>query len=133
MSPPPIAVREHVREQRFNTIWTRELNQVFADVAPYYDRANQVASLGLWNWFLDRFMFTIPVQPRQRVLDVCAGTNAIGIALLKREPTLKVHAIDRSAEMLEVGRRAPRRAACTSNVSLETSITCLSLTIISTS
>jgi demethylmenaquinone methyltransferase/2-methoxy-6-polyprenyl-1,4-benzoquinol methylase len=50
-------------------------------------------------------MFTIPVKPRQRVLDVCAGTNAIGIALLKREPTLKVHAIDRSAEMLGVGRQ----------------------------
>lgn len=108
MSPPPIAVREHVREQRFNTVWTRELNQVFADVAPYYDRANIVASLGLWNWFLDGFMSTIPVRRGQRVLDVCAGTNAIGIALLEREPTLKVHAIDRSAEMLEVGRQRAR-------------------------
>jgi demethylmenaquinone methyltransferase/2-methoxy-6-polyprenyl-1,4-benzoquinol methylase len=37
------------------------------------------------------------------VLDVCAGTNAVGIALLKREPTLQVHAMDRSAAMQEVG------------------------------
>jgi len=105
MAPPPLSMREHVREQRFSTVWTQELNSVFADVAPYYDRANTVASLGLWNWFLNSFMSTIDLRPGQRALDVCAGTNAIGIALLRREPTLEVHAIDRSAEMQEVGRQ----------------------------
>jgi len=81
------------------------LNDVFADVAPYYDRANYVASLGLWNWFLNSFMSVVEVRPGQRVLDVCAGTNAIGIALLKREPSLEVHAMDRSAAMQEVGQQ----------------------------
>lgn len=105
MNPPPVATREIAREVRFNAVWTRELNDVFADVAPYYDRANTIASLGLWGWFLRKFMATVDIQPGERVLDVCAGTNAIGIALLKREPTLEVHAIDRSAAMQEVGRR----------------------------
>jgi demethylmenaquinone methyltransferase/2-methoxy-6-polyprenyl-1,4-benzoquinol methylase len=105
MNPPPVATREIAREERFNAVWTRELNDVFADVAPYYDRANYIASLGLWGWFLRKFMATVDIQPGERVLDVCAGTNAIGIALLKREPTLEVHAIDRSAAMQEVGRR----------------------------
>ena len=105
MAPPPLSMREHVREQRFSAVWTQELNTVFADVAPYYDRANYVASLGLWNWFLNSFMSTIDLRPGQRALDVCAGTNAIGIALLRREPTLEVHAIDRSAAMQEVGRQ----------------------------
>lgn len=105
MTPPPVATRELVREKLFNTIWTQELNQVFADVAPYYDRANNVASLGMWSRFLDSFMSTIELRPQQRVLDVCAGTNAIGIALLRRESSLQVHAIDRSAEMQEVGRQ----------------------------
>ena len=50
-------------------------------------------------------MDTVDIRPGERMLDVCAGTNAIGIALLKREPTLEVHAIDRSAAMQEVGRR----------------------------
>ncbi len=105
MPPPPLNTREYVREQRFSTVWTQELNTVFADVAPYYDRANYVASLGLWNWFLDSFMSTIDLRPGQRALDVCAGTNAIGIALLRREPSLEVHAIDRSPAMQEVGRQ----------------------------
>jgi demethylmenaquinone methyltransferase/2-methoxy-6-polyprenyl-1,4-benzoquinol methylase len=105
MNPPPIATREIAREERFQLVWTRELNEVFADVAPYYDRANFVASLGLWDWFLRSFMATVDLRPGERVLDVCAGTNAIGIALLKRQPTLDVYAIDRSREMQEVGRR----------------------------
>jgi demethylmenaquinone methyltransferase/2-methoxy-6-polyprenyl-1,4-benzoquinol methylase len=50
-------------------------------------------------------MATVDIRPGERVLDVCAGTNAIGIALLKREPTLEVHAIDRSREMQAVGRQ----------------------------
>ena len=105
MNPPPVATREIAREERFNAVWTRELNDVFADVAPYYDRANFIASLGLWGWFLRQFMNTVDIRPGERVLDVCAGTNAIGIALLKREPTLQVHAIDRSAAMQDVGRQ----------------------------
>jgi len=108
MNPPPMASREAVREQQFSGVWTRELNDVFADVAPYYDRANQIASLGLWDWFLENFMATVDVAPRQRVLDACAGTNAIGIALLEREPSLEVHAMDRSAAMQEVGGRRAR-------------------------
>jgi len=108
MTPPPIATREIASEERFSEIWTQQLDTVFADVAPYYDRANNVASLGLWNWFLRRFMATVPVRAQERVLDVCAGTNAVGIALLSREPSLDVHAMDRSAEMQAVGQERAR-------------------------
>jgi demethylmenaquinone methyltransferase/2-methoxy-6-polyprenyl-1,4-benzoquinol methylase len=94
MAPPPLASREAVREQRFADVWNNDLNDAFADIARYYDRANEIAALGLWSTFLKRFMQT-----------VCAGTNAIGVALLKREPTLDVHAMDRSAEMQAVGQQ----------------------------
>jgi demethylmenaquinone methyltransferase / 2-methoxy-6-polyprenyl-1,4-benzoquinol methylase len=105
MNPPPLAAREAVREERFNAVWSQQLNDVFAEVAPYYDRANNVASLGLWNYILNGFMATIPLRPGMRVLDICAGTNAVGIALLAREPSLEVHAMDRSPHMQEVGRQ----------------------------
>jgi demethylmenaquinone methyltransferase/2-methoxy-6-polyprenyl-1,4-benzoquinol methylase len=105
MNPPPLGAREAVREERFNAVWSQQLNDVFADVAPYYDRANNVASLGLWNHFLSGFMSTIPLRPGLRVLDIAAGTNAVGIALLAREPSLDVHAMDRSPHMQEVGRQ----------------------------
>ncbi|CAK0759423.1 Methyltransferase domain-containing protein [Azospirillaceae bacterium] len=106
--PPSIEERELARARSFQQVWTEDLNAVFSDVAHYYDKANFFASFGLWGWFLRCFMKTIKIQPHQRVLDVCAGTNAIGIALLKREPTLKVDAMDRSASMQEVGQENAR-------------------------
>jgi len=95
--------RESVREEAFANIWSNEINNVFADVAGYYDRVNRIASLGMIDWFRKSFISTIEVKPHQRVLDVCAGTNAVGIALLKKQPSLKVHAVDRSEEMQQVG------------------------------
>lgn len=97
------STREGIREQQFNQVWYKELDGVFTDVARYYDRANTVASLGLWHWFRKRFIATIDVQSQQKVLDLCAGTNAIGIALLKKQPDLQVHAMDRSQAMQAVG------------------------------
>ncbi|MDP2825261.1 MAG: class I SAM-dependent methyltransferase [Sulfuritalea sp.] len=105
MAPPPLASREAVREERLGNVWSNDLNDVFADVAPYYDRANNIAALGQFGNFLKRFMQLVDLQPHQHVLDVCAGTNAIGIALLKREPTLDVHAMDRSVAMQTVGQQ----------------------------
>lgn len=99
------AAHEDNREQRFKQVWSNELNDVFADVAKYYDRANYIASLGLWSWFRNSFLSTISVQKGQKVLDVCAGTNAVGIALLEKQSDLKVTAMDRSKDMQEVGRR----------------------------
>ena len=105
MALPPLTRSEQVLESAFSTVWSEQLNDAFKNIAPYYDRGNQVASLGCWNWFLRTFMSMIEVKPNQRVLDVCAGTNAIGIALLKREPTLEINAVDRSVDMQEVGRQ----------------------------
>ncbi len=109
MSLSPITDREEQRELAFSTVWNQQLNEAFKDIAPYYDRGNQVASLGTWNWFLYCFMSLFELQPNQKVLDVCAGTNAIGIALLKREPTLDITAIDRSADMQAVGKERAKK------------------------
>ena len=97
------ADREFARSAAFERIWTEVINDVFADVAKYYDRANVFATLGLIDPLRRRFIATMDVRPHDRVLDVCAGTNVIVIDLLKREPTLEVHAIDRSAAIQEVG------------------------------
>lgn len=95
--------KESVREQAFTDIWSNEINNVFADVANYYDRVNRVASLGLIGWFRRSFISMMDVKPGQKVLDVCAGTNAVGIALLEKEPGLEVNAVDRSEDMQRVG------------------------------
>lgn len=101
--------RENIRSQEFEHIWPNKLDAVFSDVAPYYDRANIVASLGLIDRLRRYFLSTIDIRPEQKVLDVCAGTNANGISLLMREPTLQVYAIDRSKNMLQTGNKAAQQ------------------------
>ena len=85
--------KEIIRKQMFENVWTNKLDDVFADVAAYYDRVNIIASLGLLNNWRNRFVSTIETSPNQKVLDVCAGTNVIGRALLSKESTLDVEAI----------------------------------------
>ncbi|MEE8428368.1 MAG: class I SAM-dependent methyltransferase [Gammaproteobacteria bacterium] len=101
--------KEHAREMAFKSIWDDDLDDVFSDVADYYDRANIFASLGLLPGLRNRFISTIDVQPNYKVLDVCAGTNAIGIALLKKLPSLDVHAMDKSLAMQKVGKELAGR------------------------
>jgi demethylmenaquinone methyltransferase/2-methoxy-6-polyprenyl-1,4-benzoquinol methylase len=95
--------REQARERAFHLIWSNDIPDVFRDVAKYYDRANVYATLGLIDGLRRRFISTMKIEPNARTLDVCAGTNVIGIDLLKREPTLDAHAIDRSEAMQQVG------------------------------
>ncbi|MES9904666.1 MAG: class I SAM-dependent methyltransferase [Sedimenticola sp.] len=96
--------KELARREAFEGIWDNQINDVFADVAAVYDKANDFASLGTLKGLRRRFIDTIDLKPGQKVLDVCAGTNVIGIELLKREPELVVNAVDRSADMQKVGK-----------------------------
>lgn len=97
--------KESARRRAFEEIWANDLDTVFAEVAEYYDQANKFASLGLVDRMRNRFVSSVDVKPNDKVLDVCAGANAIGIDLLKREPTLDVHAVERCVEFQEVGQR----------------------------
>lgn len=103
-----LSYRERVRCNEFSTIWRNTLDAVFADVAPYYDSASDLASLGLCRRWRRRFIDSVGIEPGQRVLDVCAGTNGVGIGLMRRQPDLRVCAIDRSAAMQAVGQRRAR-------------------------
>ena len=103
-----ISNREGARKYEFSKIWIDRLDAVFADVAPYYDIASDFASLGLCSRWRRRFVSSIAVKPGDEVLDVCAGTNGVGIALLKKQPGIHVTAIDRSQAMQEVGGKRAR-------------------------
>jgi len=100
--------RERERSSEFSPIWKGTLDAVFTDVAPYYDIASDFASLGLCSRWRRRFVTWVDIGSGDRVLDVCAGTNGVGIALLRRQPDLNVFAIDRSAVMQEVGQQRVR-------------------------
>jgi demethylmenaquinone methyltransferase / 2-methoxy-6-polyprenyl-1,4-benzoquinol methylase len=97
--------REQHRRELFSATWKALIPEVFKDVPRYYRVGNIVASIGLWELWVWQFVGTIDIPRGGQVLDVCAGTNDIGIRLLRNRPDLAVTAIDRSREMQEEGRR----------------------------
>ena len=102
-------MQENLRENQFHSIWTHDLKDVFADVARYYDRANNVAALWTINGLRRKFISGIELSPGQKALDVCAGTNVIGIDLLSKQPDIEMYAVDRSAPMQKVGGERARK------------------------
>ena len=108
--PPDFMSRERERSYEFSVLWNDGLDTVFTDIAPYYDFASNLASLGLFNSWRRRFISFIEVAPGDSVLDVCAGTNGVGIGLLRRQPDLRVFALDRNVAMQAVGGDIARSA-----------------------
>ncbi|CAG4882484.1 Ubiquinone/menaquinone biosynthesis methyltransferase UbiE [Georgfuchsia toluolica] len=102
--------KESKRRSLFSNVWARMVPEVFKDVPRYYRSGNIIASLGLWELWVWQFLRTIKLRPHYQTLDVCAGTNDVGIRLLKKEPAISVTAIDRSKEMQEEGQRRAKRA-----------------------
>src|SRR6185312_15774298 len=105
MTPAGFDQREQFRRSRFAQTWRELIPKLFEDVPQYYRLGNVIASFGLWELWVSQFVRTIRLQPGYKALDVCAGTNDVGIRLLRKQPGLAVTAIDRSAEMQAQGQK----------------------------
>ena len=104
-----LSEREEQRQEKFDGIWGNELKEVFSDVAEEYESANSFITFGLWKRMRRKFVDTMDLFDGAQVLDVCAGTNAVGIDILLRNPKVNVTAVDRSEEMQSAGgKRASR-------------------------
>jgi demethylmenaquinone methyltransferase / 2-methoxy-6-polyprenyl-1,4-benzoquinol methylase len=57
------------------------IQRMFAGVAKRYDRANRLLSLGVDQHWRRRAVAIAGVRPGERVLDVCAGTGDLSLAL----------------------------------------------------
>ncbi len=82
----------------------RQALELFAPIAPTYDRYANVLSFGQdrrWRSFL---VSRIAAAPRDRILDVATGTAAVALELARRY-RCSVVALDQSAEMLAEAER----------------------------
>jgi demethylmenaquinone methyltransferase/2-methoxy-6-polyprenyl-1,4-benzoquinol methylase len=93
--------RQHFKANSWN-----EYNRAFFDgIAKKYDATNRFTSFGT-KWLLDRRVVAKFKLPKQaKILDLCAGTCDISIALAKKYPDAKITAFDASKEMLLIGEK----------------------------
>ncbi len=83
--------------------WADYNRQFFDGLASKYDATNVLHSFGTKGRIDRRAVGRLPVQPGQRVLDLCTGSGDIAILLARAGAS--VTAVDASPEMLRVARR----------------------------
>lgn len=96
----------------------RHVHAVFEDIAPQYDRMNDVISFRLHKAWREYTMRRMNVQPGQSAIDVCCGTCDWAIALAKASGTGEIVGLDFSRNMLEVGRAKIEREGLAGKITL---------------
>jgi demethylmenaquinone methyltransferase/2-methoxy-6-polyprenyl-1,4-benzoquinol methylase len=84
------------------------VRDMFAAIAPSYDRANRVLTAGVDEAWRKRAVAELAAPRGGTVLDLCCGTGDLVFHLLRSDPTLRVTGIDFTAPMLD-GARARAR------------------------
>jgi len=80
-----------------------EVQAMFDQLAPKYDLANRVLSLGLDQSWRRIALDALGSAAQGEVIDLCAGTMDLTVSLLERKPR-KVYAMDFAPKMLEAGK-----------------------------
>ncbi len=84
----------------------REIAEMFDRIAPRYDRLNRVLSFGTDVSWRRRAIALARLGPRQRGLDIGAGTGDLTIGLLRAsDPASAVLALDLAPRMLAIAQR----------------------------
>lgn len=85
------------------------VRDMFATIAPRYDRTNRIISAGLDEGWRKRAIALLHAPPGGRIVDLCCGTGDIVFHLLRTDPSLHVTGVDFCEPMLVKAReRAPR-------------------------
>lgn len=81
------------------------VGQIFEQIAPHYDRFNDLFSLGLHRLWKRQALALVKPKPGERWLDLCCGTGDLALALANYlRPTGYVVAIDSAAAPLQIAR-----------------------------
>ena len=90
---------------------------MFDRIAPHYDKANDVMSLGLHHGWREALIDVLDISKTDRALDLATGTADVAILQGRRGAT--VLGIDPSKSMLEIGRGKVTEAGLDDVVKLE--------------
>jgi demethylmenaquinone methyltransferase / 2-methoxy-6-polyprenyl-1,4-benzoquinol methylase len=89
----------------------QRVQQMFAEIAPRYDRMNHLLSLNVdryWRWRTTRI---VPPRGNLPILDVCTGTGDLAFAYHRQaRGNAAVFGTDFCSEMLQIGQQKMNRA-----------------------
>ncbi len=83
----------------------RVMEQMFDNIAPFYDRLNHLLSFNVDKLWRRRMVRRVAECRPRNILDLAAGTGDLAIMAADKLPTVSVTGVDLSEKMLEVARR----------------------------
>lgn len=83
----------------------QNIREMFSRIAPTYDLLNRTLSASIDQRWRKKAIAYIPPKENLKVLDLCAGTLDLTLALLKKFPNAQITALDFSEKMLEIGEK----------------------------
>lgn len=84
--------------------WEEYNRQFFNELAPKYDRLNQVITLGKQRRYKSQVIGRVPISDGDLVLDVCTGSGDLALLIAERYPSSHVVGVDVADRMLEIAR-----------------------------
>ncbi|HYZ15655.1 MAG TPA: bifunctional demethylmenaquinone methyltransferase/2-methoxy-6-polyprenyl-1,4-benzoquinol methylase UbiE [Candidatus Acidoferrum sp.] len=86
------------------------VREMFAAIAPRYDRANRLLTAGVDESWRRRAVTELAAPRGGTVVDLCCGTGDLVFHLLRSDPQLRVTGVDFTLPMLEGARARARKA-----------------------
>lgn len=95
-----------------------QVEQMFDNIAPNYDRLNHILSLNIDRMWRRRVMRIVRRSKASKIMDIATGTGDLAIAMAKRMERAEILGIDLSEEMLAVARRKVKRLGLEQRITL---------------
>lgn len=95
-----------------------QVEQMFDNIAPNYDRLNHIMSLNIDRMWRRRVMRIVRRSKANKIMDIATGTGDLAIAMAKRMERAEILGIDLSEEMLAVARSKVKRLGLEQRITL---------------
>ena len=95
-----------------------QVEQMFDNIAPTYDRLNHIMSLNIDRMWRRRVMRIVRRSKASKIMDIATGTGDLAIAMAKRMERAEILGIDLSEEMLAVARSKVKRLELEQRITL---------------
>ncbi len=83
---------------------TDRVRNIFSSIAGRYDLFNRLASMGIDSGWRRALVRACALTPQARVLDLCAGTGDVALAIANQAAPHEIVVTDFTPEMLEIAR-----------------------------
>ena len=98
---------------------TEQIEVMFDEISPVYDKMNGILSLGIDNYWRKEAINVLKHYPHQHILDVASGTGDFAILAEKILQPKEVIGIDISDGMMDIGKRKVLKAGLQNKISFQ--------------